>query len=83
MNIKALTSKLSKMKISYSVESNNNYNKDIKFSINGKTFKAGFSEGKEVIEDFCTESNYDDCTQETNRRYFDNFNQLLKYANRF
>ena len=73
--------KLTKMNISYNVLENNGYNKDIQFSINGLTFKAGFVNGKTIIEDFCREICFDNSNQEMQRRFFNNFNQLLKYAN--
>jgi len=76
-----LISKLTKMNVSYNVLENNGYNKDIQFSINGLTFKAGFINGKTIIEDFCREICFDKCNQEMQRRFFDNFNQLLRYAN--
>jgi hypothetical protein len=76
-----LISKLTKMNISYNVLENNGYNKDIQFSINGLTFKAGFVNGKTIIEDFCREICFDNSNQEMQRRFFNNFNQLLKYAN--
>ena len=80
MKTATLISKLSKMNISYTILDNNGYNKDIQFSINGLVFKAGFIEGKEMIQDFCREICYDNGIQEMQRRFFDNFNQVLRYA---
>lgn len=80
MTIQNLISKLAKMNIAYTILNNNGYNKDIQFSINGMTFKAGFTEGKTIVEDFCREICYDNCNQEMQRRFFDNFNQILRYA---
>jgi hypothetical protein len=77
-----LISKLRKMKISHEILSVNGYNKNIQFSINGLTFYAGFVEGSTIIEDFCREIRYSNCNQEMERRFFDNFNQVLRYANR-
>ena len=59
----------------------NGYNQDVEFSINNMTFKAGYLIGGDVVEDFCREICFDKSTQETQRRFFDNFNQVLKYAN--
>jgi len=81
MRVQSLISKLNKINVSYTVLENNGYNKDIQFSIKGLFFKAGFTEGKKIVEDFCTEICYDNSNQETRRRFFDNFNQVLKYAN--
>lgn len=82
MTIKNLIDKLTKMNISYTVLDLNGYNKDVCFSINSMSFKAGFCDGKEIIQDFCREICYDNCNQEMERRFFDNFSQLLRYANR-
>jgi hypothetical protein len=80
MKIQSLISKLQKMNVSHVVLENNGYNKDIQFVLNGLTFKAGFTEGKTIVEDFCREICYDNCNQEMQRRFFDNFNQVLRYA---
>ena len=81
MTTQNLISKLNKMNVSHTVLENNGYNKDIQFTINGLIFKAGFREGKKIVEDFCTEICYDNCNQKTRRRFFDNFKQVLRYAN--
>lgn len=70
------------MGISHTIVDHNGYNKDIEFSINGLNFKAGFNEGQTVIQDFCREICYDKVNQEMQRRFFDNFTQLVKYANK-
>ena len=80
MKISSLISKLNKMNISHTIIDINGYNKDIQFSINGLTFLAGFIEGKEMIQDFCREIYYNNCSQETERRFFDNFNKVVNYA---
>ena len=82
MTTAALITKLTKMNVSYTVLDINGYNKDIQFSINGFTFKAGFIEGKNIVEDFCREICYNKSEQEMQRRFFDNFNKVLQYANR-
>lgn len=81
MKIENLKSKLAKMNIPFTILQGNGYNKDIEFSINGITFKAGFTEGKTEIDDFCRELCFDKSEQEMQRRFFDNFNQLVRYAN--
>lgn len=81
MTTSSLVSKLNKMNIAHSIVDVNGYNKDIQFIINGLTFKAGFTEGKTEVEDFCREICFDNNTQEMQRRFFITFNQLLKYAN--
>ena len=80
MKIVNLLSKLKKMNIDHAIVGDD-YNKDIVFSINGLAFKAGFQEDKTDIQDFCREICFDNTSQETQRRFFTNFNQLLKYAN--
>ena len=81
MTIANLISKLKKTNVAHTILENNGYNKDIKFSINGKTFKAGFTEGKTIIEYFFIYRGYNNSEQETERRFFDNFAKVLKYAN--
>jgi hypothetical protein len=54
---------------------------DVEFIINGMTFKAGFIKGQNIILDFCREICFDKSSQEMQRRFFDNFNKLVKYAN--
>jgi hypothetical protein len=75
-----LITKLTKMNIAYTILDYNSYNMDIEFTINGKTFKAGFYEGETEIQDFCRDIVFDVSEQEMRRRFFDNFNQILKYA---
>lgn len=65
-----LINKLAKLNIPYTILDNNGYNKDIQFTINNLTFKAGFIDGKEQVEDFCREICYDKCAQEMQRRFF-------------
>jgi hypothetical protein len=77
----SLILKLNKMDIDSTIVNINNYNMDVKFVINGMTFKAGFIKGQNIIQDFCREICLDKSSQETQRRFFDNFNKLLKYAN--
>ena len=79
MTVKNLISKLTKNGVTYTIL-DYGYNKDIEFMINGITFKSGFTEGKTTVEDFCSELYYDNCNQEIQRRFFDNFNQVLRYA---
>ena len=82
MKKSTLISKLEKNGTRYTELNGNGYNKDIEFTINGKNFLAGFIEGIDEITDFCREICYDKNNQEMQRRYFDNFNQVIKYANR-
>jgi hypothetical protein len=82
MNISILISKLNKLNISHEIVNNNGYNADIKFTVNNKVFLAGIVNDKDNVEYFCHEICYDNTSQEMNRRFFQNFNQLLKYANR-
>lgn len=81
MKVSNLTSKLNKMKVPFTVVDVNEWNKDIVFQINGKTFKAGFTAASDVIEDFCREICYDNVDQEMQRVFYKNFNQLLIRAN--
>ena len=76
-----LITKLTKMGITYTILDCNGYNMDIEFTINGKTFKAGFFKGETKIQDFCRDIVFDVSEQEMRRRFFVNFKQILKYAN--
>lgn len=80
MKITSLISKLNKMNVAHEIVNNNGYNADIQFVINGKSFYAGIVEDKDTVQDFCKEIGYDDVNQETQRIFYDNFNQLLKYG---
>lgn len=81
MKVQRLISKLTKMNISHIIVlDGNSYNKDIVFSINGLVFKAGFRDGGLIIDDYCREICFDESTQEMQRRFFANFNQILKYS---
>lgn len=68
------------MNVEHSILENNGYNKQIKFSINGVIFKAAFTEGKPLIEDFCRELSYDEANQETDRLFFTSLSQVIEYA---
>lgn len=82
MTTSNLINKLNKMNITHSIVDINGFNQDIKFTINGMLFAAGFTTQSNVIEDFCREIYFDDVNQEMQRRFFDNFNKCLKYATR-
>jgi hypothetical protein len=69
------------MNIEYSILNLNGYNKDVNFSINGMSFSAGFTSTEDTVTDFCRNICFDVVNQETQRIFFNNFNQLLKYAN--
>ena len=75
-----LITKLNKMNITHSIVDINGFNQDIKFTINGIVFKAGFTTQSNVIQDFCREICFDNVNQEMQRRFFDNFNKILKYT---
>jgi hypothetical protein len=81
MTTSTLKNKLSKMNISFNETDYNGYNKDICFSINGMNFCAGFELGNDEIQDFCREICFDNTNQDMQRRFFKNFNELIKYSN--
>jgi hypothetical protein len=80
MTTTTLISKLNKMNIAHTILDCNGYNMDIEFTINNKKFKAGYFKGETEIQDFCREIVFDVTEQEMRRRFFKNFNSLLKYA---
>jgi hypothetical protein len=81
MTTSTLISKLKKLKISYTIINVNGYNMDISFSINGMNFKAGYFKDENIIQDYCREICYNQSEQEMQRRFFENFNKLIRYAN--
>lgn len=81
MTTAQLKNKLTKMNIQFTEVDYNGYNKDICFSINNMNFAAGFNTKSEIIENFSRNICYNVSEQETQRRFFTNFNQLIKYAN--
>lgn len=81
MTTNNLIAKLTKLGISYSISTNNNYNMDICFSINNKSYKAGYTINNEIITDYCRAIGYDESSQETQRLFFTNFNHILRNAN--
>ena len=81
MSTTTLTNRLSKMGIGYKVINVNGYDMDIQFAINGITFLAGYNVNSNSIIDFCREICFDNGSQEMQRRFFDNFAQVLRYAN--
>lgn len=80
MTTTSLFSKLRKLGIDYTILPCNGYNMDVEFTINGKTFKAGFFKGETIIQDFCRDIVFDVENQEMRRRFFKNFNAVLQYA---
>ena len=81
MTTTKLISKLNKMNIPFTILDCNGYNMDIEFIINGLTFKAGYFKEELIIQDFCREILFDNCTQNMQRRFFQYFNKFIKYAN--
>jgi len=82
MTTSNLINKLNKMNVTNKVIDINSYNKDVVFVINNITFHAGFNADKNIVIDYHTNICYDNCNQETERRFFDNLNQILRYAAR-
>mgnify|MGYP003473620937 FL=1 len=81
MIAKSLIAKLKKNNIEFNIVDINGYNKEILFSINNMSFSADFNDSidNEVLS-FARDIWYNSASQEMERRYFSNFNQLLKYA---
>ena len=81
MNTAQLTIKLSKLNIPHSIIDVNEFNKDIKFTINGLEFYAAYTANDNTISDFCRVTAYDKINQEHSYRFFNSLNSVLKYAN--
>jgi len=77
-----LISKLNKMNITSTIVDMTGYNKEVQFSINGLNYSADFNIEKMEIESFSRDICFDNTNQEMQRRFFSNFSQLIKYANR-
>lgn len=82
MTTTTLISKLGKMNIPYTIVDFNGYNMDIVFTINGKTFKAGFFKGDTLIQDYCRDISFDNTSQEIIRSIYKNFAAVLRAAER-
>ena len=80
MTTAQLKNKLAKMNIEFTELDYNGYNKEICFTINNMNFAAGFNTKSEIVEDFCRNICYNNSEQEMQRRFFTNFNKLIKYA---
>ena len=80
MTTSQLKNKLAKMNIQFTEVDYNGYNKEICFSLNNMNFAAGFNTKSEIIEDFSRNICYNNSEQEMQRRFFTNFNKLIKYS---
>lgn len=80
--VSGLTKKLSKIASGLRTYTNNGYNMQLLFELNGKYFSASYEKGKDLVEDFSTTTGYDSIDQEYERRFFRNLNQVLAYASR-
>ena len=76
MKVTTLKNKLTKMNISLTESKG-----DITFAINKKSFIADTNNSENVFCFFHV-TGYDTSSQETDRRFFDNFNQVLRYSQR-
>jgi len=80
MKKSSLINKLNKLGISHTIHGNG-YNMNVQFTVNGRIFDAGYTINKDDIEDYCTVIGYDKANQESQRSFFKNLNQVLRYAN--
>lgn len=80
MKLSSLQKKLSKIEnVSISTHGNG-YNMYLCFSIKGKRFEAGYTEGVDKVDSFSYA--YDNGTNELARRWFYKFTDVLEYANK-
>lgn len=82
MKLSTLLNKLSKLKIESEVVNNNDYNKTLKFSLNNKKYEATYNSKDLEVDSYSYSYGYDDASQETQRRFFDNFNQVKRHSER-
>jgi hypothetical protein len=76
MKVTTLKNKLVKMNISYTESKG-----DITFVLNKKPFIADTNNSENVFCFFHV-TGYNAASQETDRRFFDNFNQVFRYSQR-
>jgi hypothetical protein len=82
MKLSTLNNKLTKLNAEVTTQDHNGYNMSVVFTINGKSYEADYNKGENNIIGFSFTTGYDDAIQETTRRFFDNFNQVLRHSNR-
>jgi hypothetical protein len=75
-----LIKKLTNLNIPYNIVNTNEYNKEIVFTIKYITFRADYNVDKNIINSYYKVTGYDNLSQETTRRFFDNFNKVLRYS---
>ncbi len=82
MTVENLIKKLKKSKIDYSSNSFNDLNKELAFIINNICVSASYDQDKKIITDYSIVVGYDEAAQETTRRYFTSFNQVLTHCSK-
>ena len=81
MEVTNLIKKLNKLNASYRIKDVNEYNKEIIFEINKKTYIADYTSKNNTILAYFREIGYDYSSQETLRYFYGNFNDILRSAN--
>jgi hypothetical protein len=79
MKTSTLKNKLNKLNIEFTIDSNYQV---IDFTINNKSYSGSLNNDEDEVFGFCAITGYDDASQETTRRFFDNFNQVLRHSNK-
>jgi hypothetical protein len=79
MKTSTLKNKLNKLNIQFTID--NEYQL-IEFTINNKSYSGSLNDNEAEVYGFCAITGYDDASQETTRRFFDNFNQVLRHSNK-
>ena len=82
MKVKSLISKLQKMAIDFVVIDHNGHNQEVEFKINGKSYSAKYDTKHYKVYAYSQDVCYNDCSQETSRNFFYNFNQVMLDAAR-
>jgi hypothetical protein len=80
MTTSTLEKKLTKLGIPFNIVDYNGFNFDYAFSIHGMNFRAAFNADSDIITNFCRNMCWNDSEQEMDRRWFDTFSKLIKYA---
>jgi hypothetical protein len=82
MKLSSLVKKLNAMQAPSEVATNNGFNMSLVFTLNGLRFSAEYTAESYNVSCYNTVLGYDDLSQEKSRRFFDNLNQVVRYAER-
>lgn len=80
MKLSTLNNKLRKLNVTTATKDINGYNMVLVFTLNGKTYEADYTKGQNEVLGFTFDNGYNEAIQETTRRFFDTFPQVLRHS---